>query len=234
MGSIPALFALDSEMHFPSRRFLSVLMLCLLAQVQAAPPAWAQSDPLSGLNAQQRGDLARVNTYLNQLDRLRAGFMQIAPDGAVSRGEFILNRPGRMRFEYAPPEDLLIIADGTSVAVREGTDAMIDRYPISATPLSPILADKVMLGSDHEVVGVKRDTGLLRVKLRDAKAPEKGEITLTFLDHGDANIELRQWVVIDAQGLTTQIGLSDIRATGPLDPKLFILLDPAPGTQNKR
>lgn len=221
-------------MHFPSRRLLSVLILSLLALARAVSPAWAQGDPLSGLNAQQRGDLERVNTYLNQLDRLRAGFMQIAPDGAVSRGEFILNRPGRMRFEYAPPEDLLIIADGTSVAVREGADAMIDRYPIGSTPLSPILADKVMLGSEREVVGVKRDTGLLRVKLRDAKAPEKGEITLTFLDRGDANIELRQWVVIDAQGLTTQIGLNDIRATGPLDPKLFILLDPAPGTQNNR
>jgi len=200
----------------------------------AHAPAWAQGDPLAGLNTQQRTDLARVNTYLNQLDRLQAGFMQIAPDGAVSRGKFFLNRPGRMRFEYAPPEDLLIIADGTSVAVREGADAMIDRYPIGATPLSPILADKVKLGSEREVVAVKRDTGLLRVKLRDPKAPEKGEITLTFLDRGDANIELRQWVVIDAQGLTTQIGLSDIRVAGPLDPKLFILLDPAPGTQNKR
>lgn len=221
-------------MSFFLRRFLPLITPVLFMGAPAHAPAWAQGDPLAGLNTQQRTDLARVNTYLNQLDRLQAGFMQIAPDGAVSRGKFFLNRPGRMRFEYAPPEDLLIIADGTSVAVREGADAMIDRYPIGATPLSPILADKVKLGSEREVVAVKRDTGLLRVKLRDPKAPEKGEITLTFLDRGDANIELRQWVVIDAQGLTTQIGLSDIRATGPLDPKLFILLDPAPGSQNKR
>ncbi|MFZ5931895.1 MAG: LolA family protein [Pseudomonadota bacterium] len=221
-------------MSFFLRRFLPLITPLLFMGAFAHAPAWGQGDPLAGLNTQQRADLARVNTYLNQLDRLQAGFMQIAPDGAVSRGKFFLNRPGRMRFEYAPPEDLLIIADGTSVAVREGADAMIDRYPIGSTPLSPILADKVKLGSEREVVAVKRDTGLLRVKLRDPKAPEKGEITLTFLDRGDANIELRQWVVIDAQGLTTQIGLSDIRATGPLDPKLFILLDPAPGSQNKR
>jgi len=221
-------------MSFFLRRFLPLITPLLFMGAFAHAPAWAQGDPLAGLNTQQRADLARVNTYLNQLDRLQAGFMQIAPDGAVSRGKFFLNRPGRMRFEYAPPEELLIIADGTSVAVREGVEAMIDRYPIGSTPLSPILADKVKLGSEREVVAVKRDTGLLRVKLRDPKAPEKGEITLTFLDRGDANIELRQWVVIDAQGLTTQIGLSDIRATGPLDPKLFILLDPAPGSQNKR
>ncbi len=221
-------------MRFVKFSCVCFFALAILAGRFGLAPAWAQGDPLAGLNTQQRADLDRVNTYLNQLDRLQAGFMQIAPDGAVSRGKFFLNRPGRMRFEYAPPEDLLIIADGTSVAMREGADAMIDRYPIGSTPLSPILADKVTLGAEREVVSVKRDTGLLRVKLRDPKAPEKGEITLTFLDRGDANIELRQWVVIDAQGLTTQIGLSDIRAVGSLDPKLFILLDPAPGSQNKR
>lgn len=202
----------------------------MLALLYAGGPGLAQS----ALTAQQRADLDRVNSYLNQLDRLQAGFMQIAPDGAVSRGKFFLDRPGRMRFEYAPPEDLLIIADGTSVAVREDPVSMIDRYPIGSTPLSPILAGKVALGSEHEVVGVKRETGLLRVRLRDPQAPEKGELTLTFLDRGGENIELRQWVVVDAQGLTTQVGLNDIRAAGPFDPKLFILLDPAPGTQNRR
>lgn len=219
-------------MQFISPRLIYIVILALLVGMDA--PAQAQSDPLAGLNAQQRADLGRVNTYLNQLDRLQAGFMQIAPDGAVSRGNFFLDRPGRMRFEYAPPQELLIIADGTSVAVREDPAAMIDRYPIGATPLSPILGGTVALGSEHEVVAVKKEAGLLRVRLRDPKTPEKGEITLIFQDSGGDNLELRQWVVIDAQGLTTQIGLNDIRATGPLDPKLFILLDPAPGTQNKR
>lgn len=219
-------------MQFISSRLIYIVILALLVGMDA--PAQAQSDPLAGLNAQQRADLGRVNTYLNQLDRLQADFMQIAPDGAVSRGNFFLDRPGRMRFEYAPPQELLIIADGTSVAVREDPAAMIDRYPIGATPLSPILGGTVALGSEHEVVAVKKEAGLLRVRLRDPKTPEKGEITLIFQDRGGDNLELRQWVVIDAQGLTTQIGLNDIRATGPLDPKLFILLDPAPGTQNKR
>lgn len=215
--------------------FICRLMFALMLAGAAAPgPVLAQKDPLAGLNAQQRADLDRVNTYLNQLGRLRADFMQIAPDGEVSRGNFFLNRPGRMRFEYAPPADMLIVADGVSVAVREDAGAMIDRYPIGATPLSPILGERVALGSEQEVAGVRRESGLVRVRLRDPKAPEKGEITLTFLDRGGDNIELRQWVVIDAQGLTTQVGLSDIRDTGPLDPKLFILNDPAPGPQNSR
>ncbi|MSP43154.1 MAG: outer membrane lipoprotein carrier protein LolA [Alphaproteobacteria bacterium] len=215
------------------RSFLSASLLALWAGA-AGMPALAQEAALTGMNEQQRADLGRVNSYLNQLGRLTAGFMQIAPDGAVSRGNFYLNRPGRMRFEYAPPDDMLVIADGTSVAVRESADARIDRYPIGTTPLSPILEEKVALGAHNEVVAVKRDTGLLRVGLRDPKSPEKGEITLTFLDRGGDNLELRQWVVIDAQGLTTQVGLSDIRPAGPLDPKLFILLDPPPGSRNKR
>lgn len=224
---------LDCAMPSACRSFLFTCLIAVCASI-ANLSAMAQEAALAGLNAQQRADLDRVNTYLNQLDRLRAGFMQIAPDGAISRGDFFLNRPGRMRFEYAPPDDMLIIADGTSVAVREGANAAIDRYPIGATPLSPILEEKVKLGAQNEVVAVKRDTGLLRVRLRDPKEPEKGEITLIFLDRGGNNLELRQWTVIDAQGLTTQIGLNDIRPAGTFDPKLFILLDPAPGSQNRR
>ncbi|MEQ1889187.1 MAG: outer membrane lipoprotein carrier protein LolA [Alphaproteobacteria bacterium] len=229
-----ARLALQWAMPALCRPLIVALSLVLSFGVAAVRPSMAQADPLAGMSAQQRTDLDRVNTYLNRLDRLQAGFMQIAPDGAVSRGNFFLDRPGRMRFEYSPPDELLIIADGTSVAVRDDPAAMIDRYPIGSTPLSPILAETVALGSAHEVVGVKRETGLLRVRLRDPKAPEKGEITLIFLDRGGDNMELRQWVVIDAQGLTTQIGLNDLREPGPLDPKLFILLDPAPGTHNKR
>lgn len=218
------------SIRFLFRLFAAALLLGLIPVMAKA------ADPLASLDATQRADLARVNTYLNQLDRLQAGFMQIAPDGEVSRGNFYLDRPGRMRFEYFPPEDLLIVADGTSVGVQEDTAADIQRYPIGSTPLSPLLSDTVALGSNNEMISVKRETGLLRVKLRDRKEPEKGEITLIFLDRGgnDAGLELRQWVVIDAQGLTTQVGLSDIRETGPLDPKLFILLDPAPGLQNSR
>ncbi|HEX4891524.1 MAG TPA: outer membrane lipoprotein carrier protein LolA, partial [Alphaproteobacteria bacterium] len=129
-------------MIFSVRKVLlfALPLVCMLGAA-AQIPAHSQNDALAGLNAQQRADLDRVNSYLNRLDRLSAGFMQIAPDGDVSRGQFFLNRPGRMRFEYAPPDDMLIVADGTSVAVREGADAMIDRYPLGSTPLSPILAE---------------------------------------------------------------------------------------------
>ncbi len=212
--------------------------LAALALLCAIAPTWAET----GLDAQQRADLGRVNTYLNRIDRMQAGFLQIAPDGAVSRGNFLLNRPGRMRFEYFPPEDLLIIADGTWVAVRDGAAAAIERYPIGATPLSPLLEAKVDLGKDTEIISLKREFGLLRITLRDPKEPEKGEIALTFADRGGpaesigpgVGLELRQWVVVDAQGLTTQIGLSNIQQAEKFDPKLFILNDPAPGTQNRR
>jgi len=218
-------------------------VLWLLSSVTLAllfTGAAAQAQP--ELSASQRADLDRVNTYLNRIDQLQAGFMQLAPDGAVSRGNFLLDRPGRMRFEYFPPEDLLIIADGTWVVVKEGGAPALERYPIGSTPLSLLLSDKIDLGKDARIVAMTRDGGLLRITLRDRKEPEKGEITLTFADRGgpvDASgpgigLELRQWVVVDAQGLSTEIGLSDVQPAGKFDPKLFILNDPAPGSQNKR
>lgn len=220
------------------KAFIRRVLLCLPLALPPGSPASAQAD----LTAQQRIDLDRVNTYLNQIEKAQAGFLQIAPDGAISRGNFLLNRPGRLRFEYFPPQDLLIVADGAWVAVKEGGQPAIQRYPISATPLSPLLQKHVDLSADAQIAAVRREGGLLRITMRDAKEPQKGEITLTFADRGgpaDAigpgvGLELRQWVVIDAQGLTTQIGLSDLRQAGSFDPGLFILNDPAPGSQNKR
>lgn len=219
--------------HRPSRLTIAITLLLLFGAVAAR----AQENPLAGLSAAQQADIGRVNTYLNQLGRMQADFMQIAPDGAVSRGDFMLNRPGRMRFEYAPPDQILIVADGTWVAVQEDKASPIQRYPIGSTPLSPILEKQVDLGAKKEIVAVERQKGLLKLRLRDPKAPEKGEITLIFTDAGPqsgaSGLELRQWVVVDAQGLTTQVGLSNIQPAGPLDPRLFILNDPAPGSQNK-
>jgi outer membrane lipoprotein-sorting protein len=220
------------------QRPVHLLIALTMLLLSGAGSAGAQQNRGADVSAGERADIDRINTYLNQLGRMRADFMQIAPDGSVSRGDFYLSRPGRMRFEYAPPDQILIVADGVWVAVQEDKALPIQRYPIGSTPLSPILEKQVSLGEKKEVIAVERQKGLLKLRLRDPEAPEKGELTLIFTDAGQqagaSGIELRQWVVVDAQGLMTQVGLSNIQEAERLDPKLFILNDPAPGSQHRR
>ena len=54
--------------------------------------------------AQDRADLARIETYLDTLRTLKAHFLQVAPNGALAEGTAWLDRPGRMRFQYDPAE----------------------------------------------------------------------------------------------------------------------------------
>jgi outer membrane lipoprotein-sorting protein len=42
----------------------------------------------------------------------------------------------------------------------------------------------------------------------------------------DNPLELRQWIVVDPQGLTTTVALSEMRSNVELDPNLFFIEDP--------
>lgn len=200
---------LSSVLHWP-KRAIPVLLAALLAGAAAPPP---EQNPL----------LERVEAYFNGIDTLKADFLQIAPDGAISEGEFYLRRPGRMRFEYEPPAELLVIADGTWVVVHEKDMRSFDRYPIKATPLAVLLEDHIDLTKAALVTDVAEEGGVLRVSLRNPEEPTQGELTLFFTEEP---FELRQWVVVDAQGLVTRVNFSDIETNARLDPGLFVFRDP--------
>lgn len=191
--------------------------LAALAIAAAAPVA---SAALSGADMR---DLARISNYLNGLSTLEGNFVQVGPDGTLSEGRFYMRRPGRLRFEYRPPNPALVVADGTWVGVYDKRLNTLDRYPLSETPLGILLKKRIDLRKEGVVQSIERGDGLLRVKAIDPKNPERGSLTLIFADNP---LELRQWVVVDAQGLVTTVALSEVRTNVKLDPELFFIEDP--------
>jgi outer membrane lipoprotein-sorting protein len=198
------------------RTLRPVLFLPLLLAVALAGTAPAQAQ---GVN---QGDLLRISNYLNGLGTLEGDFVQIGPDGELSLGEFKMRRPGRLRFEYLPPNPALIVADGTWVGVCDRQIGVFDRYPLSETPLDLLLRDRVDLRREGAVQALTRAEGQLQVRAIDPDAPENGSITMIF---SDVPLALRQWVVVDAQGLTTTIALQDTRSNIEIDPRLFVVDD---------
>ena len=53
-----------------------------------------------------------ISAYLNKMTTAKTAFSQINPDGTISKGTLYIKRPGRMRFEYAPPSAALVMAGG--------------------------------------------------------------------------------------------------------------------------
>ena len=199
-------------------RIVIVVALCLAPAIAVAAAAAA---PFS---VAQRADLQRVSAYLNTIQTAEGRFVQIGPDGRSESGTLYLRKPGRLRFEYDKPNPTLVVADGSAIAVSNTRLRTTDRYPLLDSPLRLLLSEKIDLATDPRIVGAKREPGLLTVTARQTAGAAQGEITLTFVDSG-ASLELRQWEVLDAQALRTQVSLSGLKTGGTLAPSLFIIQD---------
>jgi len=198
--------------------FVQRLGLALvLALGFAALPAQAE------LSEQDLANIARVEAYFNAITTLSAQFSQIAPDGQVAEGDFYLRRPGRLRFEYAPPVPLLIVADGFRLVLYDYELGQVNAWPVAATPLGPLVARTVDFINSGHGQAVETEPGILRLTLVDPDRPDDGSITLVFRDDP---LELRYWEVTDPQGLVTVVVLTGMRINPDLEPKLFVFQDP--------
>jgi len=203
------------------RRLANLLLIALLAMGLggAGQPAPKR---LIEFSEAGRADLDRVSAYLNSIRTLQGDFVQIGPDGQIDQGRFYLEKPGRMRFEYRPPNPILIVADGRTVAVFNSKLKTVDRYPLSATPLDLILANDIDLRHNNSIVAVRHEAGALIVDARTSTNRSKPNLSLVF---ADSELELRQWTIIDDQGLTTTVALRDLEPGVIVDAKLFVLKD---------
>ena len=172
------------------------------------------------MSDQDRETLNRVSDYLNSIHTLKAAFVQIGPEGQIDEGTFWIDKPGRMRFEYAAPNPTLVVSDGAQVAVVNRKLDTVDRYPLWSTPLNLILSDHVNLAKNQEIAGVEHQTGELIVQARSHSDKVNGNITLVF---AEPTLELRQWTVVDAQGLATTVSVRDVRTDVTVDPTLFAI-----------
>ncbi|MEM9141196.1 MAG: outer membrane lipoprotein carrier protein LolA, partial [Pseudomonadota bacterium] len=193
-----------------------------LIRIGAATAAMS-AFPLPALAQVSQADLTRISNYLNGIGTMQGNFVQVGPDGDLSEGLFYMRRPGRIRFEYQPPNPSLIVADGFWVGVYDTVDNTLDRFPLSETPLDLLLRDRVNLRNEGAIQSIERSQGQLRVRAIDPEAPDQGSITMIFSDNP---LQLTQWIVEDAQGLNTTVALSEIRRNVTLDGKLFFIEDP--------
>ncbi|MDA1133268.1 MAG: outer-membrane lipoprotein carrier protein LolA [Proteobacteria bacterium] len=203
----------------PDPRRLRACAGAALALLLATESAAAQPAALSAADAE---DAARIEDWIERIDTLTARFVQVAPGGEISEGDFYLRRPGLMRFEYDPPVPLLIVADGFSVHLYDQELDEATSWPIFTTPLRPLLRNDLDFAGSYIRV-VQRSPGQVRLTLVDPGAVDQGSLTLIFRE---APFELAQWVVIDAVGLSTVVGLSELVVGGPIDGAKFTFDDP--------
>jgi outer membrane lipoprotein-sorting protein len=226
--SVPLPTAKPKTTSAPVARPAAPFAETLNARAQAAPPA-PVSNPFAALlgkpgattalDPKQRAIIDRVSNYLSSVQTLVGKFVQVAPDGSRSEGEFYIQKPGKVRFEYNPPSPIEVIADGQSVVVRNRNLATQDLYPLSQTPLRFLLADHLDLLKDTNLVAVYADDVFITIVVE-----EKSAIVGTsrmMLMFSATDMQLKQWTVTDPQGYDTTVAVYNLDASKRPDPNLF-------------
>lgn len=188
------------------------LMLAFAAQASAAKSI--------ELTAEQTASIQEIASYINGFTTLQGEFTQVSPKGKMSKGIFYISKPGKMRFEYAPPNPFLIVADGTWLTVKNRKKEKGDQYPLSETPLRLVLNQDVDLIQDTNILAYEETDGLATITVKDKDALMGGKLVLVFDRKRKA---LQQWIVVDSKGRQTTVSLENIVAGIDPDPQLFVV-----------
>jgi len=209
---------------------LRAIVALFVALIIAAGPVQAAKAPFS-LSAADRADLSRVENYINGIGTLQARFLQASSNGAYAEGTLTLSRPGKMRLQYDPPVQMLIVADGKWLIYKDTELDQVTYLPLDSTPAGIIVRKNMSFFSDDvTVTGIERGPGVLSVTVT-GKDPEEGSMTLVF---ADKPLALRKWIVIDPQGVKTSVSLLSSRYGIAVDPSLFIVKQPEATNPDER
>ena len=206
---------------FKSLRLAFFIVTALSVTAEAAPAV---------LSIDDKAAVNRVEKYLNELLTLKSRFLQATSTGNYTEGTLYLSRPGKMRIEYDPPAQLLIVADGTWLIYNDINLDQITHLPLGTTPANILLQEKIsFLNGDLEVSKVEHAPGIIGVTVTPMDEGS-GHLTLIFADNP---LELKKWVVVDPQGVTTSVSLLSTQRDISLNPELFkVKLKPPEDTLN--
>jgi outer membrane lipoprotein-sorting protein len=183
-------------MSFPKTFARVALPVALVASVPA--PAAAPSP-----------DLARLKAHLSAVQTMTADFTQTDARGRTETGTLQMKRPGRIRFAYSGG-DLLLVANGKSLTFVDYTVGQKSSWPLSRTPLGPLLSASPDFNGKAEILP-STDNRIVVARARNAG--QYGQLTLAFLRNPSApgGLQMYGWTAIDPQKRRTTVKLSNVR-----------------------
>jgi len=198
--------------HMRAMRILLATLLLSFTTLLSAGPAYAQ-----GQTAGQPG-AAEAEKYINSIRTLKARFVQSNPNGSVVQGTLYVRRPGRMRFEYDPPSQLKIVADGSQVTMWDIANKDFGQWPIGWTAASFLVKEPLSLSGDLQVEKSERSDGMLHLTLSQAKKPQEGKVIVRL---GENPMVLRGWTIIDNRNQRVDVSLNGLQTGLQLADSLF-------------
>lgn len=194
------------------RRNLMIGLASLGVTAFAGLPALAQ-DAVGAAAAQKIAD------HFSSVKTMMGEFVQFGPRGEQTGGKFFIERPGKLRFNFEDPSPIRVISDGDNVVIGNLKLKTWDIYPLSKTPLSLLLANKIDL-SNQMVRNVKQESDLVTIVLGNKTVFGDSTITMMF---DPKTFDLRQWTITDVQGKDTSVMIYNVQNGVRFDDKVFTI-----------
>jgi outer membrane lipoprotein-sorting protein len=204
------------------RRICGALAAALLL-LGAPPEASAAPPPPATLSAQDAAELQKIAAYLDGIHTMTARFQQATVNGGAATGYVWLSRPGKMRFQYDPPNELLLLADAFYIYSWDPDLKQMTKVGLKSTPAWFLLRAPISFTDGVTVTRFEHSGNTVRVSVVESAEPDAGSLTMVF---SDSPLTLRQWTVVDQRGKVTNVSLSETQYGMVLDPKLFQYQDP--------
>jgi outer membrane lipoprotein-sorting protein len=182
-------------------------------------PGFSKPGTTTAFDANQRALIDRVNVYLMSVQTLVGDFVQVGPDGRRAEGKIYLQKPGRVKFEYNPPSPIELVSDGSSLVVRDRKLETQDLYPLSQTPLRFLLADRIDLLRETNVIAVSADDMFVSLLIEEKQT--LGGTHKVLLMFSAKDMQLKQWTITDPQGFDTTVALHNLDYSKKLDSAMF-------------
>lgn len=197
---------------------------CAALLLLAVPPAIAASPPPAAvLNPPDTLALQKIAAYLDGIHTMTAKFTQATAGGGAATGYVWLARPGKMRFQYDPPNELLLLADTFYLYSWDPDLRQMTKVGLKSTPAWFLLRQPISFTDGVIVTRFEHSGNTVRVSVVEAAEPDAGSLTMVFTENP---LVLRQWTVVDQRGRVTNVALSEVQYGMALDPKLFQYSDP--------
>lgn len=190
------------------RRFVAGAAAGLALAALPHQAAFAATDPAAA---------QKIADHFSSVKTMMGEFVQFGPRGEQTGGKFFIQRPGKLRFNYDKPSPMRVIADGKNVVIGNVKLKTWDLYPLSKTPLSLLLSEKIDLGNKM-VRDVKEEADLTTIVLGDKTIFGDSTITLMF---DPKTFDLRQWTITDVQAKDTSVMIFNVQNGVQLDPSVF-------------
>lgn len=202
----------------------AIAALVVSAPLAVTPVARAQAAK-SAVPSQ----LTEAVAALRGISTMRANFTQTDRNGQAMNGVITLQRPGKIRFQYAPGIPLLVVSDGSALTMVDYEVKQVQRWPIRNSPLG-VLLDPNCDVSRYGKLQATNDPNVIAVEVRDRAHPEFGVITLIFVRKASApgGLELTSWVALDLQNKRTTVRLSGHQYGIAVAANAFRYNDPRP------